>query len=445
MAPANSGPDAATPHRSLLARTVDVGVLAGVAILLGFQCGFALKAFMGDIYAVNAQAAENEREPDTARWSLARSLDWNPADYRVLYRYGALQKRAGNLEEAAQAFATGLQRAPYHVLTILALADLNARVARFAEADRLIAEAESLLPGYWRTRRVAGIRFGHEGEHARAAQEFRTALESGGVRAKPVFVLLATSYLALEELGPALTYARRAVAYDDTRLENHLLLGKIWLAKESPFDSRASFLRALDAFAVSGEDPSGHVELLAETYAYLSRAYTMEDEFGDAIESLVLAIDIDPESIHVERAADAVADELESFYKEDAQTEASLGAILVKAGALFFFLDRIDRAESVLRGAYAGALSDADRIGCELVLAKIHLDRNQPVEALDLIERARDRVTSPNAQIERALADALVQNGRIAEARLQYLYMLQRFSMTTAMRDEVERALRALD
>ena len=432
-------------RQSFLVRAADIGVLTGVAVLLGFQCGFALKAFMGEVYAVNAQAAEKEHKTDTARWSLARSLDWNPADYRILYRYGVLQKRTGNLEEAAQAFSTGLQWAPHHVLTMLALADLNARVGRFAEADRLIAEAETRLPGYWRTHRVAGIRFGHEGEHARAAQEFKAALASGGERAKPVLALLATAYFAQEELDAALTYARQAVAYDDTRSANHLLLGKIWLAKESAFESRASFLHALDAFAVSGGASSAHAESLAETYAYLGRAYMMEDELGNAIESLALAVDIDPESIHAMRVADVLADHLEKFSREDMQADSDFGSILVNAGALFVFLDQIDRAESFLLDAYFGSLSDADRIGCELILAKIHLDRDRPLEALNLIERAKDRATAPSLQIERALADALARNGRTAQARLQYLDTLQRFSMTSALREEIEQALRGLD
>lgn len=432
-------------NKPLFTRAVDVGILAGVAIVLGFQCGFAIKAFMGDVYAVNAQAAENEHEPDTARWSLARSLDWNPADYRILYRYGVLQKRTGNLEEAAQALLTGLQWAPHHVLTMLASADLNARAGRFAEADRLIAEAEQLLPGYWRTHRVAGVRFGYEGEHARAAQEFREALELGGGRAKPVLALLATAYFALEELDPALTYATQAVAYDDTQLANHLLLGKIWFAKGHPSDSRVSFFHALDAFVESGEAPSVHAEYLAETYAYLSRSYMMEDELGNAIESLALAIDTDPESIHVARAADALAEKMENFSREDVQTETDYGAILVNAGTLFLFLDQIDRAESVLLDAYAWPLSDADQIDYELALAKVYLERDRPAEALDLIERARERAITPSLQIEWTLADVLVQNGRIAQARLQYMDVLQRFRLTADMREEIERALRALD
>ncbi|MCH7959639.1 MAG: hypothetical protein IID08_05890 [Candidatus Hydrogenedentes bacterium] len=436
-------PNAQRP--SLLARAVEICVLAGVAIALGFQSGFALKAFLGDVYAVNAQAAENEYDVDTARWSLARSLDWNPADYRIQYRYGVLQQRTENLEEAAQALAAVLHWAPHDVLAMLTLAELNASVGRFTEADRLIEEAESLLPGYWRTHQTTGIRFGNEGEHARAVREFTTALESGGPRAKPVLAQLATAHLALEELDTALTYATQSVAYDDSEPANHLLVGKILIAKDRASDSRVAFLRALNVFAESGVSPSQHRGLVAETYAYLSTAYAMDKELGNAIESLALAIDTDPKSVHVGRAADTLADELENFSREDVQTETGYGAILVGAGTLFLFLDQMDRAEPVLFDAYAGSLSDADRIGCELALAKVHLERNRPVDALNLIEGARNRATTPSVQIERALADALARNGRIAEAKLQYLDVLQRFQLTTAMRDEIERAIRALE
>ena len=436
-------PDA--PPRSLLARIVDICVLAGVAIALGFQFGFSLKAFMGDVYAVNAQAAENEYDTETARWSLARSLGWNPADYRIRYRYGVLQQRSGNLEEAARAFTTSLQLAPHNVLAMLTLAELNSRVGRFAEADRLIEEAELLLPGYWRMHRTTGIRLGHEGEHARAVREFMTALESGGPRARPVLAHLATAHFALEELDTALTFARQAVAYDDSQPANHLREGKILIAKDRASDSRASFFRALNVLAQSGATPSQHKGLLAEIYAYLSRAYAMDGELGDAVESLALAIDTDPRNVHVKRAGDTLADALENFSREDVGAENGYGAILLGAGRAFLFLEKSVEAELTLRDAYAEPLSNMDRIACELALADVLMQRGQAAQALNFIERARDRSAAPSVQIEHALADALARDGRIAEARLQYLDVLQRFSLTTAMRDEIERRIRELN
>ena len=355
-----------------------------------------------------------------------------------------LQKQAGNLEEAAQALSAGLQLAPHNVLTMLTLAELNAGVGRFAEADRFIEEAESLLPGYWRTHQTSGIRFGHQGEHTHAAEEFMTALGMGGPRAKRVLAHLATAHFVLKELDTALTFARQAVAYDDSQPANHLREGKILIAKDRASDSRASFFRALNVLAQSGATPSQHKGLLAEIYAYLSRAYAMDGELGNAVESLALAIDTDPKNVHVKRAGDTLADALENFSREDVGAENGYGAILLGAGRAFLFLEESVEAELTLRDAYAEPLSNLDRIACELALADVLMQRGQAAQALNFIERARDRSAVPNLQIEHALADALARSGRIAEAKLQYLDVLQRFQMTTARRYEIERRIREL-
>ena len=419
-----------------------LSLIAAMAVVLGLQVGLAVKAFVSNVYLVNASAAEVEGEQDTLRWSLEKALQWNPADYRAQHWLGALHKEANESDRAAASLLNCLQLAPNHVSAMLELSELYARTRDFEEADRLISRAAELAPGYWRLHESTGFREGVAGNHRRALKEFERAQKLSRGRSNNLAHQMAVAYLALDDPSMALAHAERAAENEPEDLRHHVLLAKVLLAIDRPGVALDVLSEALDA-RESGLVTETELVMIAEAYVLSAEAHWVTGRYGQSAESLQVATQLAPSSEAVLQGVRNATERATGMTPASFEDNAAYTQALYSFGKALAATDDTGPAISLLEASLAVGLARSFRADCAVTLAEVFIRLDRPDDALQVLQDTR-RDAAPDAMLDVTLGDVLVMKGREAEARLHYLEVLLRFQLDPETVAQIEGKLVSL-
>lgn len=190
----------------------------------------------------------------------------------------------------------------------------------------------------------------------------------------------------------------------------------------------------------------------------------MSSAVPPAVAALALAVDGNTASLGAAAAALAAHARLlgeqgvseATRHEELAWAADALEARMAAVAALESTTGRITRDLARVRAAYgdlvaaahlyrhaASVLSDDERIDCLLEWGSVMIAAGNAVAALEAVQQAADEAPG-RLDARYALAAVLAQDGQVARARLEFLYLLSAFSMDAATRARIEGELQEL-
>lgn len=412
---------------------IHYSVLAVVAALASLQAGFSLKAFMGALYVFNGDAAVDLGDMELAEWSFERAREWDPHDYMTLYKLGLTQKRLQQ-GQAVEALEASAALAPNYYPAIMDLAEMYAFENRLDEAETLADRAAAGIPFSWRAQKVAGVVKQARGDHGAAVAHFREARELSPDTTAELISREAASRYELGDVDEALALFDHAIEATPSVPENHLLKGRILFEREAYGKAVGPIEKGLEFIALRGIDSPKTQADRQFAYFMLCRAYLETGELRNASEALMNLAYSNAAYPGIESLSRELVDRFQA--KRDELDSAAVTDIQFRLGSALSATRDFERAETLLKDALPKLEAGRRAQGTlELVSVLTNLERYD--EAIALAEGWVQESGSSLA-FSMALGDLYSRAGRTAQARLQYVRLLNFAGLTSQQRADIE-------
>lgn len=421
----------APPKRSarVLLRTALLALAVAAALALQFH--LALSNIMSGVMTLNAQRTKSENDDATHKWSLEQAVRWNRNDYHALYRLGSYHLELRDDATALPIYERCIERSPHHLGALLALADLHTRAGNLDQAARRINLAREVAPTSWRTYLAAGTLAGRMGEHERAVELLEKADRFTRHPQVGVYNQMAVATLLADRPEESLSYAKKSIALTRKNPEGWLIEGKARLVL-GQFEEAVKPLQR--AAAQSQDQPIQR----SDARLHLAGALTQMGHLGKATK---IVRDEVAGAAHISQARATLVNLLESIeaklktHPVGVEPRCNLGMTYLAMGQL---------AEAGAHFAAAAGCGDPRDAACIWAHAETTLRLGRAAEAAKLYEQAMT-MGPPPFELRLGFAGALAQSGRNAEARLQYMLVLQTYTLEGEQRRQIEALMNALN
>lgn len=409
-----------------IALTLAVAAVAIVVVV--FQVRVALAVGMSALLNQNAIDAKSQDDYATQRWSVEQMVEWNPHNYHTLYRLGYSYLKTGELDKAREMYEATIQKSPGHLGGLVGLADLYGRAGEFDKARAMAQRALHVAPTSWRATMTAGM----VESRARNVDEALTWFEKADRFARApqpaVYNQIALAHLLNGDGESALHWADRSLAIDDADAEALLAKGKA-LALLNRYDEAAAACRSA---AERSEDGS-----LAYVDARLHLAGALV-EAGRLLEpSEIVRDDVRaaPQEQAVRDTAARVLDRLNAQLAAAEQPADLAGEVQCNIGFAYAAMGMLDDAHVHFKAA---ELSGAD-LGapCIWAHAETLLRLGRAGDAIERYETALAMGPGP-PQMRIGYFEALIEAGRIDDARMQHALLTRGVELSEPLRERVD-------
>jgi tetratricopeptide (TPR) repeat protein len=172
------------------------------------------------------------------------ALNLQPKDVELRMQLADLLLELKELNQAAKQLETANQLLPDNARILEKMILVYIQGQYLDDADKVIAQLRALTPDSPRNAYYAGLVAQARNEHEAALKHFDEsfALKPGAI--EPMTAKI-KSYIALDQIDPAIAWLTESIKTVDDNPVAHNLLGELWLAKKEWTKARAEFSRCM--------------------------------------------------------------------------------------------------------------------------------------------------------------------------------------------------------